>query len=40
VTAFCEKEAIVGVTGLELLGVSTVGVTGFDLSKLDISIYY
>lgn len=30
--AFCEKEGIVGVTGLELLGVSTVdGVTGPDV---------
>jgi len=27
--AFCEKEGV-GVTGLELLGVSTFGVTGLD----------
>ena len=28
--AFCEKEGVLGVTGLELIGVSTDGVTGFD----------
>ena len=31
--AFCEKEGIVGVTGLEVLGVSTVD--GFDVMSDD-----
>jgi hypothetical protein len=28
--AFCEKEGVLGITGLEVLGVSTDGVTGLD----------
>ena len=31
--AFCEKEGIVGITSLELLGVSMVGVTGLDITS-------
>ncbi len=31
--AFCKKEGIVGVTGLELLGVLTDSVTGLDAGE-------
>jgi hypothetical protein len=31
--AFCEKEGVLGVTGLELIGVSTDGITGLDVTR-------